>query len=579
MTTFKRYTGTAWETIGLPFVNSGPAAVLGYAEVIANQTGITTSDVDITGLSVTVTVPEGRRLLISGKIDVATTAGTGAQTELKIKEGATQLQRGKIEAPPATSESVEVNVIISPTAGTHTYKLALVTGNGTVTMVATTQLPAYIVVEDITGSTLPYSPASVPVGQLGYAQVLANQTGISAEVAVTGLSVNVVVPAGRQIRISSQVQVQSATTSGTVLARLKEGGTTLQTTQENYNTIGGNGKYVAGSVVLSPTAGAHTYFLTLQGTAGTIDMTASAGVPAYLLVEDVTPTPSVGTGAPSSTLAFSESTSPVTTSGTTELTLFTLNVAVPAGRRLKVTHYEANNTGTTAGDRYAVTIKEDGVVKNTKQWRIATNDPAGLDSWSAIVSPAAGAHVYTVSIQRAGGSGTATFNRDGNNVGYFLVEDITGALWPDSAQVTSGLIASEGFILYVPNLTATTTNPTLGSSPQQTGAYIKYGRLVVGWARIQFGTGSTAGSGGYRVSLPVTAKGYAGQAPMGGSAIFYDTSTNTIFSDGVVQMNGADMILWRNGAAASAYNVSNVSPFVWADGDFMSMSFMYEAVS
>lgn len=134
-------------------------------------------------------------------------------------------------------------------------------------------------------------PPSQPSGMaLAYAEVTASQTGISTETDLTGLTATVTVPAGRRIRITGQIQVQSATTSGTVLLRAKEGATVLQTSQENYNTIGGNGKYLSVTSIILPTAGSHTYKFSLQGTAGTVDLTPGATNPAFILVEDVTGT-------------------------------------------------------------------------------------------------------------------------------------------------------------------------------------------------------------------------------------------------------------------------------------------------
>lgn len=57
---------------------------------------------------------------------------------------------------------------------------------------------------------------------------------------------------------------------------------------------------------------------------------------------------------------------------------------------------------------------------------------------------------------------------------------------------------------YTPALTATTTNPTLGTGGSVSGYYTRNGQLVTGVARIEFGTsGTNAGSGFYLVSLPV----------------------------------------------------------------------------
>lgn len=65
---------------------------------------------------------------------------------------------------------------------------------------------------------------------------------------------------------------------------------------------------------------------------------------------------------------------------------------------------------------------------------------------------------------------------------------------------------------YTPELTATTTNPTLGTGGVQLGWWTQANRIVAFWGRIRFGTsGTNPGSGFYRVSLP-TAAGTPGVA-------------------------------------------------------------------
>lgn len=57
---------------------------------------------------------------------------------------------------------------------------------------------------------------------------------------------------------------------------------------------------------------------------------------------------------------------------------------------------------------------------------------------------------------------------------------------------------------YTPTLTASTTNPTLGSGSSATGYYKRLGHRVEGYATIQFGSaGVAAGSGYYGLLLPV----------------------------------------------------------------------------
>lgn len=129
---------------------------LAYAEVTANQTGITT-EVDLTGLTVTVTVPAGRRIKITTSIYINRTVADGVSV-LRIKEGGTQLhQADYFVRNAAEAQTVERSVVITPSAGTHTYKLtlALGTGTGSTGLVAAATFPAYILVEDVTGTIYP----------------------------------------------------------------------------------------------------------------------------------------------------------------------------------------------------------------------------------------------------------------------------------------------------------------------------------------------------------------------------------------------------------------------------------------
>lgn len=138
----------------LTAVNLGrlPGGWIGYAEVTANQAAIS-AVVDLTGLTVSVTVGASRRIRITGStLFNGTTLDDSAQ--MQIREGATQLQIG--EAPIRTSfASIERSVIITPTAGAHTYKLmaARNVGTGSVTLGASATNPAFILVEDLGPAT------------------------------------------------------------------------------------------------------------------------------------------------------------------------------------------------------------------------------------------------------------------------------------------------------------------------------------------------------------------------------------------------------------------------------------------
>lgn len=124
-----------------------PGGWIGYAEVTANQTGITTIT-DLTSLSVAVTVGSSRRIKISAASRLTRTVADG-YTTLYIREGSTKLSYGLILS--TLDFSMAASVILTPTSGSHTYKLSLerTTGTGTTGIDAGTDHPTYILVEDI----------------------------------------------------------------------------------------------------------------------------------------------------------------------------------------------------------------------------------------------------------------------------------------------------------------------------------------------------------------------------------------------------------------------------------------------
>jgi len=147
----KTFTGT----VGLPdgsatgAVLSTDAICLGYAEITSNSTAVS-SDTDVTGLSVDVTVPDGgRRVKVT--VNAPGLQGTsGARAVISIKEGTTVLSQ-KFAQITANNEGKEAYASFVPTAGDHTYKVSLArdAGTGTVNFVAASTYPAFILVEAI----------------------------------------------------------------------------------------------------------------------------------------------------------------------------------------------------------------------------------------------------------------------------------------------------------------------------------------------------------------------------------------------------------------------------------------------
>lgn len=127
------------------------------------------------------------------------------------------------------------------------------------------------------------------VATLGYAQVTADQVSISALVDLTNLSVAVTVGSSRRVKITAQARVNNDGTAGTVLGYIRESTTVLNLFAAN-SVIASGFTLAKGECVLTPSAGAHTYKLSMEKAgAGTFTVDADATFPPFILVEDVGP--------------------------------------------------------------------------------------------------------------------------------------------------------------------------------------------------------------------------------------------------------------------------------------------------
>ena len=126
-------------------------SVLGYAQVTANQGSITTQ-VDLTNLTVTITVPyAAHRVRISAQALFQSTAADDTVQLFIMQDGAAVNVGQAVMRPANINNTCAVSAIIVPTAASHTYKLqaARGAGSGTITMAAAAANPAWILVEDL----------------------------------------------------------------------------------------------------------------------------------------------------------------------------------------------------------------------------------------------------------------------------------------------------------------------------------------------------------------------------------------------------------------------------------------------
>lgn len=138
-----------------------------------------------------------------------------------------------------------------------------------------------------------------------------------------------------------------------------------------------------------------------------------------------------------------------------------------------------------------------------------------LDPNTGIYRPAADELAFaTNGVRRWSVDAQGNLIPDGtSNYDIGSVGDTVKDIYMDGEMVGSAVQAQS----WAPALTALTTNPTLGVGGSTNGRYWHFGEIALFWGLIKFGTsGTNAGSGQYRVSLPFIADGFHDtRAPLG----------------------------------------------------------------
>lgn len=144
-----------------------------------------------------------------------------------------------------------------------------------------------------------------------------------------------------------------------------------------------------------------------------------------------------------------------------------------------------------------------------------------------------------------------------------------------SGVVSTGA-ADQAWLPYTPTLTASTTSPTNWT---QTGYYTTFGKTVHCKFEITATASFTAGSGTYRIALPVAAKMTMNNWSGLGSAMCLDTSASAVTHPRISIDNTNYITLWYPSTWPSTGNaaVTNAAPYTWANGDKIVGALTYEA--
>lgn len=130
---------------------------------------------------------------------------------------------------------------------------------------------------------------------------------------------------------------------------------------------------------------------------------------------------------------------------------------------------------------------------------------------------------------------------------------------------------TDAWTSYTPTLTASTTNPTNWT---QTGYYCRVGKLVIAKFKVTAGASMTAGSGEYRIALPVNANVSVGEMESGGIVLSH--STNTYIGQAAI-VNTAYARLLYLATVSTAGFAAHDAPWTWAASDFIRGQITYEA--
>jgi hypothetical protein len=142
-------TGSLWQY----FATTGwykPFGVIGIAELTSVQ-GSITSIVDVTSLSISITVPAGRRVKFTAQAMLqSTVAGDYGRFDLTDGAGSITYQTNQMQLG-GSAIGMSFSKSQTPGAGTFTYKLRVsrTAGTGTLTVSASTSSVAQLLCEDI----------------------------------------------------------------------------------------------------------------------------------------------------------------------------------------------------------------------------------------------------------------------------------------------------------------------------------------------------------------------------------------------------------------------------------------------
>lgn len=139
------------DSLGNLIGNRNPnPTLIGYRQIVTDFTSTATStDTDITGLSIPVIVPTGRKIEVTLWSQRTLTSAAANNVGTKLFEGATQISEADTSVGSNINNQTYCSAILSPSAGLHTYKGSINQGinAGTMRFGGAAGNPGYIMVK------------------------------------------------------------------------------------------------------------------------------------------------------------------------------------------------------------------------------------------------------------------------------------------------------------------------------------------------------------------------------------------------------------------------------------------------
>ena len=178
-----------------------------------------------------------------------------------------------------TANTIRVAIIVSG-AGNIAAATSVNQGQETMVLPIASSIP-YAVTDSLGNLICPRDPNR---RILGYRQIISNfAPGTTTETAVTGLSVPVIVPTGRKVRVKSLFIAVTGSTGVIVCACYD--GTTVGGTKVAQSQATGSNNFIIAETSTTPTSASKNYIASIVSTIGNPTLLAGPTNPSFIMVE------------------------------------------------------------------------------------------------------------------------------------------------------------------------------------------------------------------------------------------------------------------------------------------------------